>query len=63
MSFSGAARLRQRARQIKDIGDREVEALGASRRDDVGRVAGQEQRAVLHRLGDEAAQRRNGFFD
>jgi hypothetical protein len=38
------------------VGQREVEALGASRRHGVRRIAGQQQPAVPHRLGDEAAE-------
>ena len=45
----------ERLGEDADVGDREVQPLRAGRRDDVRRVAGQEQAAVLHRLGDEAA--------
>ena len=53
----------QRARQVEDVGDRQVQALRAGRRHDVRRIAGEEQPAVAHRLGDEAAQRRDRFLD
>ena len=49
--------------QDADVGDGEVEPLGAGRGDDVGGVAGEEQVAVSHRLGDEAAQRRDRLLD
>ena len=41
----------------------EVEALGAGRRHDMRGVAGQEHPPEPHRLGDEAAQRRDALFD
>ena len=53
----------QRLRQVMHVAGREVEALGAGRRHDVGGVAGQEQAAEAHRLGDEAAQRRDALLD
>jgi hypothetical protein len=55
--------LDQRARQVLHVGRRQVQALGAGRRHDVGGVAGQEQAAEAHRLGDEAAQRRDALLD
>ena len=51
--------LDQRLEQVVHVAGGEVEALGAGRRHDVGGVAGQEQAAEAHRLGDEAAQRRD----
>ena len=47
----------QRLGQHPNVGDGQVHALGAGRRDDVHGVAGQEQAPVLHRLGHEAAHR------
>ena len=55
--------LGQSVRQLPHVADREVEALGAGGRDDVRRVAGQEQRLVLHRLRYEAAHRRDALLD
>ena len=63
MRFSRAVRLGQRPGQRKNVGNRQVKALRPGRGDDVGGVAGQEQRSITHRLGDKAAQWRNGFFD
>ena len=45
------------------VGHGEVEALGAGGRHDVGGVAGEEQAAVPHRLGHEAAHRRDALLD
>ena len=39
------------------------EPARAGRRHDVGGIAGEEQAAVAHRLGDEAAQRRDALLD
>ena len=47
----------------RDVGDRQVHALGAGGRHDVRGVAGEEQPAEAHRLGDEAAQRRDALLD
>ena len=44
-----------------DVGEGEVQALGAGGRHDVRRVAGEEQVAVAHRRGDEAAHRRDAL--
>ena len=41
----------------------EVQSLRAGRRHDVGRVAGQEEASVPHRLGDEAAHRRDPLLE
>src|ERR1700716_3246747 len=41
----------------------EVEALRTGGRDDVRRVAGEEEAAEAQRLGDEAAQRRDALLD
>ncbi len=53
---------RARARERAHVGDREVHALGAGRRDDVRGVAGEEQPPVPHGLGDEAAHRRDALL-
>ena len=53
----------ERAGQHHDIGDRQVQALGAGGRHDVGRVAGDEQAAVLHRFTHERAQRDDAFLE
>jgi cytochrome c peroxidase len=45
------------------VAGRQVQALGAGGRHDVRGVAGQEQAAEAHRLGDEAAQRRDALLD
>src|SRR5690606_34768340 len=42
---------------------RQVEPLGARRRNDVGCIPRQEQAPVLHWLGHEAAEWRDAFFD
>ena len=60
---AAAVELGQRAGQIKHVGHREVKALGAGRRHDMGGIAGEKQRTVAHRLRDEAAQRRDRLFD
>ena len=44
-----------RAREEKGVGDGQVHALGSGGRHDVGCVAQEEEPAVLHRIGDEAA--------
>ena len=46
-----------------DVEGRQVQALGAGRRHDVGGVPRQVQPAVLHRLGHEAAHGRDALFD
>ena len=51
------------AREVEHVARREVEPLGAGGRHDVGGVAGEEQVAVAHRLGDEAAQRCDRLLD
>ena len=43
------------------IGEREVQALGPGGRHDVRRIPGQEQVAIAHRSGDEAAHRRDAL--
>jgi hypothetical protein len=53
----------QRGAEQAYVVDREIEALGACRRDDVRGVAGQEEPAVLHRLADEAAHRRDALVE
>ena len=55
--------LDQRARQMRTSARREVQALRAGRRHDMRRVAGEEQPAEAHRLGDETAQRRDALLD
>ena len=54
---------RQRAAQIVHVRGREIEALGAGRRHDVGGVSGEEQPAMLHGRSHEAAQRRDALLD
>ena len=49
----------ERRGEQRDVGDREVEPLGAGRRDDVRGVAGEEQPAVPHRRLDERAHRQH----
>jgi hypothetical protein len=49
--------------QHDHVGDGQVHALGPGGRHDVGGVAGQEQPAVAHGLGDEAAQRRDRLLE
>jgi hypothetical protein len=61
--LAGAVVLDQRARQVAHVAGGQVQALGAGGRHDVGGVAGQEQAAEAHRLGDEAAQRRDALLD
>ena len=63
MGSTRAVSLDQRSGQIKHVRDRKVKALCPGRGDDVRGVAGQEQPAVPHRLGDEAVQGGNGFLD
>ena len=62
---AGAANVRRRIpqtlRQIAHVADREVQSLGAGGRNDVSRIAGQEQTAEPQRLGDETTQRRDDF--
>src|ERR1700677_292896 len=53
----------ERALEIEDVGDREVEALRSGWGHDMRGVACEKQPAMTHRLGDEAAQRRNRLFD
>ena len=53
----------QRAAEVVHVLRREIEALGAGRRHDVGGIAGEEQPAVLHRRRHEAAQRRDALLD
>ena len=53
----------QRPGQRVHVVRREVQPLGAGRRHDVRRVAGQEQPAVLHRLHHEAAHRRDALLE
>jgi hypothetical protein len=53
----------ERAGQQNDVGNREIHALGAGRRHDMGGVAGEKKPAMAHRLGDEAAQRRDAFLE
>ena len=55
--------LDERAARELHVGGRQVQALGAGRRHDVARIAGQEQPAEAHRFGDEAAQRRDALLD
>ena len=55
--------LAQRRRAGSDVGGGKVQALGAGRRHDVRGVAGQEQPALAHRLGDEGAQRRDRLLE
>ncbi len=55
--------LLQSAPQVEDVAGGEVQALGAGGRHDVGRVAGQEQPAMPHGLGHEAAQGRDALLD
>src|SRR5579875_3803395 len=45
---------RKSARKKERVSNREIEALGASGRDDMGRVAGKKKPAIAHRLGNEA---------
>lgn len=54
--------LQQSGDEVVHIGRRQIEALGTRRRYDMGGVAHQEQSAEPHRLSNERAQRRNGFF-
>src|ERR1700677_4592762 len=54
---------REGALEIEDVGDRKVEAFRSRWGHDMRSVAGEKKPAVAHRLGDEAAQRRNRFFD
>ena len=49
-------------REQADVGDREVEPLGAGRRHDVRGVAGQEQPAVPHRRLHERAHRQHALL-
>src|SRR5579883_176876 len=49
-------------REIADVASGEIEALGARRRHYMGGIAGEQQPAEAHRLGDEAAQRCDAFF-
>src|ERR1700751_5463603 len=53
----------ERALEIEDVGNREVEAFRSGRGDDMRGVAGEKEPAVSHGLGDKAAQRRNRLFD
>ena len=55
VSSPRAQEVAERLGQYADVGDGEVHALGAGGRHDVRGVAGQEQPAVAHRLGHEAA--------
>lgn len=64
---TGAIAARQRVGEDTDIGDGEVHALGAGGRNDVGGVAGEKERAILHGFDNEAAHGRdatlkNGAF-
>src|SRR5207245_3168186 len=52
----------QPGREAPHISDSKVETLGAGGRNDVRGIAGKEQPAVLHRLDDEAAHRRDALF-
>ena len=45
--------------EATDVVGREIEPLGPGGRDDMGRIAGQEQRAEAQRLGHETAQWRH----
>src|ERR1700729_1249512 len=54
---------REPALEIEDVGDREVEAFRSGWGHDMRGVASEKKPAVAHRLGDEAAQRRNRLFD
>src|SRR6516164_8406686 len=47
--------LRDRTREHPDVREREIHALRAGRRLDMGGIAGEEKPAVLHGLDDEAA--------
>ena len=60
---AAGAKLNQPKRQQAHIGGRQVQALGAGRRPDGRGVTGPAQAAETHRHGDEAAQRRDAFFD
>src|SRR5712691_7884408 len=55
IAAAGTIERDERARKHLDVGQREIHALGARRRLDVGGIAGEEQPAVLHRLDHEAA--------
>ena len=57
LSVPGVVPGAQRLGEHGDVGDGQVQALGAGRRHDVRGVAGEEQPLVPHRLGDEAAHR------
>src|SRR5829696_2549642 len=53
----------ERVGQDAHVGDREVEALRARRRNDVRGVAGEEEAPELHRLDDEAPHPRDALLD
>src|SRR5262245_10046284 len=55
IAAAGAIELRDRVREDPHIRERQIHALGASRRLDVGGIAGEKKPAVLHGLDDEAA--------
>src|SRR5216684_4671343 len=55
IAAAGAIEFGERAREHLDVGQREIHALGAGRRLDMGGIAGEKQPAILHRLDHEAA--------
>src|SRR5216683_4208510 len=55
--------LDKRVREIGDVARSKIESFGSGRWYDMSRVARQEQLPEPHGFGDEAAQRRDAFFD
>ena len=49
--------------EIEHVARGEIQSLRSGRRHDVRRIASEKQLAVAHRLGDEAAQRRDALLD
>jgi hypothetical protein len=49
-------------RQYLNVGNREVQSLGSSRRNDVRRVSSQEEPAVLHGLDHETTHARHALL-
>src|SRR5271166_4809523 len=59
IAAAGFVEVLEGAGEDADVGDGEVQSLGAGGRDDVGGVTGEEEITALHGLDDEAAHRRN----
>lgn len=59
---SSGIKMFESPRQYLNVGDREVQSLGSSRRNDVRRVSRQEEPAVLHGLDHEATHAGHAFL-